>query len=165
MLVIWCHWCTTTSVQMYLFCKLAIEFHSWPMDSNTPPDLIRMAGVPPLGRGRAMQPLQVLAGHGRGLALPAEALGVRQARIFPSSCDTPQGRGETLPVTQPVHGRAQGLTVQSGQARDDLSAPEAKVGVARGAMFSSLEPQRQPGPLSDPITQHATRQPAAMKPV
>lgn len=135
------------------------------MDSNTPPDLIRMAGVPLLGRGRAMQPLQVLAGHGRGLALSTEALGVRQTRSFPSSCDTPQGRGEIPPVTQPVLGRAQGLTVQSGQARDDHSAAEAKLGVVRGAMFSSLEPRRQPGPLSDPITQRVTQQPAAMKPV
>lgn len=135
------------------------------MDSNTPPDLGRMTGLPPLGRGRAMQPLQVFAGHGRGLTLSTGALGIGQARSFPSSHDTSQGRGETLPLAQPVYGRAQGLVAQSVQARGLLlSTGEAKVGVARGA-FQSLEPQQQPGTLSDPITQHVTQEPAATKPV
>ncbi|TWW60784.1 Piwi-like protein 2 [Takifugu flavidus] len=125
------------------------------MDSNTPPDLERMTGVPPLGRGRAMQPLQVFAGHGRGLSLSAGALGIGQTRSFPSSHDTSQGRGETLPPTQPVCGRAQGLVAQSDQGRGLLlSTGEAKVGVARGAIFQGLKPQQQPGTLSDPITQH-----------
>ncbi|XP_056889498.1 piwi-like protein 2 [Takifugu flavidus] len=136
------------------------------MDSNTPPDLERMTGVPPLGRGRAMQPLQVFAGHGRGLSLSAGALGIGQTRSFPSSHDTSQGRGETLPPTQPVCGRAQGLVAQSDQGRGLLlSTGEAKVGVARGAIFQGLKPQQQPGTLSDPITQHVTQEPAATKPV
>lgn len=67
-----------------------------------------------------------------------------------------------------MYGRAQGLVAQSDQARGLLlSAGEAKVGVARGAIFQSLplEPQQQPGTLSDPMTQHVTQEPAATKPV
>lgn len=136
------------------------------MDSNTPPDLGRMTGIPTLGRGRAMQPLQVFAGHGRGLALSTGALGIGPTRSFPSSRDASQGQGDTLPPTQPVCGRAQGLVAQSAQARGLLfSTGEAKVGVARGAIFQSLHSQQQPGTLSDPITQHVTQEPAATKPV
>lgn len=134
------------------------------MDSNTPPDLGRMTGVPLLGRGRAMQPLQVFAGHGRGLTLSTGSLGIGQTRSFPSPHDTSQGQGDILPPTQPVCGRAQGLVAQSDQARGFLfSTGEAKVGVARGAIFQSLKPQQQPGTLSDPITQHVTQEPAATK--
>lgn len=61
----------------------------------------------------------------------------------------------TPPVTQPVFGRVQRLMAQSGRARGLLlSATEATVGVARGAIFTSREPQQQPDPSSDPMTQH-----------
>lgn len=61
----------------------------------------------------------------------------------------------TPPVTQPGFGRAQGLMAQSGRARGlRLPAAEATVGVARGAIFTSLEPQQRPGPSYDPMTQH-----------
>lgn len=63
----------------------------------------------------------------------------------------------TPPVTQPGFGRAQRLMAQSGRARGLLlSTAEATVGVARGTTFTSLEPQKRPGPSSDSMAQHKT---------
>lgn len=136
------------------------------MESDTPPDLRRMTNIPQLGRGRGMQPLSDLAGHGRGLAQSTEVQGIGQTRTFSGFGDAPSGRGETLEVTQPAFGRAQGLMAQSGLARRlVLSTPEVKVGVARGAIFTSLEPEQQPGPQSDPMTQQVTEETATTKPV
>lgn len=59
----------------------------------------------------------------------------------------------TPPATQPVFGRAQRLMAQSGRGLL-LSAAEATVEVARGTIFTSLEPQKRPGSSSDPMTQH-----------
>ncbi|XP_071338262.1 piwi-like protein 2 isoform X2 [Trachinotus anak] len=126
------------------------------MDPDKPCDLSGMTGVPWLGRGRGLQPEELAVGRSRGL-LPTEGPGVGRARSFPTPGDTPQGRGVTVPITEPVLGRARGLLVQSGdggvgRARGLLlPAAEPKVGVARGAILTSLEPHRRQTPTTQDL--------------
>ncbi|XP_040011750.1 piwi-like protein 2 isoform X2 [Xiphias gladius] len=116
------------------------------MDPNKP-DLSGMKGVPWLGHGRGLQPEELAVGRSRGLLLFTEEPGVGRARSFPTVGDTPQGRGVTVPITEPVLGRARGLLVQSddegsGRARGLLfQAAKPKVVVARGDNLPGLEPQ------------------------
>lgn len=116
------------------------------MDPNQPADRSGMTGVPLLGRGR-LKPEELALGRSIGLPLTTEGSGVGRARGFPIPGNTLHGRGVTLPVTEPVVGRARGLLVQPddggvGQARGlFFLAPEPKVGVARGAILPSVEPQ------------------------
>uniref|UniRef100_A0A8D0AG69 Piwi-like protein 2 n=1 Tax=Sander lucioperca TaxID=283035 RepID=A0A8D0AG69_SANLU len=66
---------------------------------------------------------------------------------FPTLGDTPQGLGVTLPIIEPVVGRARGLL---------FPAAEPKVGVARGAIMPSLETQHRPMAPHETQTQHQT---------
>ncbi|XP_020486749.1 piwi-like protein 2 isoform X1 [Labrus bergylta] len=115
------------------------------MDPKAPPDLSSMTGVPFLGRGRGLQPEELAVGRGRGMLLSTEGPGVGRARGFPIPGDTPHGRG--VPVTGPVVGLSRGLPLQPGdgglgRARGLLlPAAEPKVGVAQGAIQTSMEPQ------------------------
>ncbi|XP_038559876.1 piwi-like protein 2 [Micropterus salmoides] len=124
------------------------------MDPNKPPDHSSMTGVSWLGRGRGLQPEAPSAGRSRGLPLSTEESGRRRARDFPTPGDTPQGRGVTLPGTEPVFGRARWLLVQPdggvGRARGLVfPAAEPKVEAARGAVLPSLEPQNRQTPLCE----------------
>lgn len=116
------------------------------MDPNQSPDLSGMTGVPWLGRGR-LQPEELALGRSRGLPLTTEGSGIGRARGFPIPGDTLYGRGVTLPVTEPVVGRARGLLVQPddggvGRARGlFLLTSGPKVGVSRGAILPSVDPQ------------------------
>ena len=121
------------------------------MDPNKP-DFQGMTGVPWLGRGRGLQPGELLLGRSRGLLLPTEGPGAGRARGFPILSDAPQGRDVNVPITEPVLGRARGLLVQSddggfGRARGLLlPTAEPKVGLARGAILPSLQSQHGPTP-------------------
>lgn len=113
-------------------------------------DLSGVPGLPWLGRGRGLRPREPAVGRSRGLLLLSEGLGVGRARGFPTTGDIPLGRGVTVPPTEP--GRGRGLFLQPegegfGRARRPLlPAAEPKVGVARGALLPSLEPQQKPIP-------------------
>ncbi|XP_054466269.1 piwi-like protein 2 [Anoplopoma fimbria] len=109
------------------------------MDPKKLPEL-SMPGVPWLGRSR-------------GLLLSAEGPGVGRARGFPTSGDTPQGRGVTLPITDLMVGRARGLLFQSA---------EPKVGVARGAILHNLEPQHGQTPPVETTTRDLTEGTSAL---
>uniref|UniRef100_A0A8C4HHD1 Piwi-like RNA-mediated silencing 2 n=1 Tax=Dicentrarchus labrax TaxID=13489 RepID=A0A8C4HHD1_DICLA len=141
------------------------------MDPKTPPDLSGMTGVPWLGRGRVLQPQELAVGRSRGLLLSTEGPGVGRARGFPTPGDTPQGRGVSLPITEPVLGRARGLLLQPddggvGRARALLfPEPEPKVGVARGAILPSLEPQRRHKPPCETMTRDLPEETSATKEV
>lgn len=136
------------------------------MDPNVPPDLSAMTGVPWLGRGRALHPQELAVGRS-SLLSPAEGPSIGRARGFPPLGDTPQGRGATLPEAQPSFGKAGGLLVQPddgervGRARGLLPpAPEPKVGVARGAILTSLEVPHGQAPAGEATGQRLTETPA-----
>ncbi|XP_044052946.1 piwi-like protein 2 [Siniperca chuatsi] len=139
------------------------------MDPNKPPDLSSMTSVPWLGRRRGPQPEEPAVGRSRGLPLSTEGSGIGRARGFTTPGNTPQGRGVTLPFTEPVFGRARGLLVQPddggvGQARGLLlRAAEPKVGVAKGAILPSLEPQHGQTPPCDTTTRDLTEETSATK--
>uniref|UniRef100_A0A671UE08 Piwi-like protein 2 n=1 Tax=Sparus aurata TaxID=8175 RepID=A0A671UE08_SPAAU len=128
------------------------------MDPNKPPDLSGMTGVPWLGRGRALQPQEPAVGRSRGLPLFTEGPGLGRARGFLTLGDTPRGRGVGLPIAEPVVGLARGLLLKPedgvfSRARELLfQATEPKVGVARGAILPSLEPQHRQTPPPPPET-------------
>lgn len=136
------------------------------MDPNVPPDLSGMTGVPWLGRGRALQSQEPAVGPS-SLLPPSEGPSIGRARGFPPLGDTPQGRGATLPEAQSAFGRARGLLVQPGdgevvgRARGLLPpAPEPKVGVARGAILTSLEAPHGQAPAGEATGQRLTETPA-----
>ncbi|XP_068559469.1 piwi-like protein 2 [Cebidichthys violaceus] len=118
------------------------------MDPKKPPKL-GMTGVPRLGRGGGLQPQEPAVGRSRGLLLPADWPGVGRARGFPTSGDTPQGRGVILPIADPVVGRARGLLFQ---------AAVPKVGVSRGTILPSLEPQHGQTPPRETMTRDLTEE-------
>lgn len=136
------------------------------MDPNKPPDLSGMTGVPWLGRGRALQPQEPAVGRSRGLPLFTEGPGLGRARGFLTLGDTPRGRGVGLPIAEPVVGLARGLLLKPedgvfSRARELLfQATEPKVGVARGAILPSLEPQHRqtPPPPPETTTPHLTEE-------
>lgn len=137
------------------------------MDPNIPPNHSFMTGVPLLGRGRALAPQELALGRSR--VLPAtEAPRVGLARGFLPSDNAPPGRGVTLPVSQPVFGRARGLLSQldvrevAGRARGLLlPALEPKVGLARGTLLlTSLEPPRGQTPGSGATALKLTETPS-----
>ncbi|XP_062240466.1 piwi-like protein 2 [Platichthys flesus] len=125
------------------------------MDPNKP-DFHGMTGVPWLGRGRGLQPEELLLGRSRGLLLPTEGPGAGRARGFPIPSNAPQGRGVNVLITEPGLGRARGLLGQSddggfGRARGLLlPTAEHKVGLARGSILPSLQPQHGPTPPPSP---------------
>lgn len=136
------------------------------MDPNVPPDLSGMTSVPWLGRGRALQPQEPAVGRS-SLLPPTEGPSIGRARGFVPLGDIPQGRGATLPEAQPSFGRGRGLLVQPddgevvGRARGLLPpAPEPKVGVARGAILTSLEAPHGQAPADEATGQHLTETPA-----
>lgn len=136
------------------------------MEPNTPPDL----SIPWLGRGRALQPQEPAVGRSRLLPLSTEGQGIGRARGFPTPGETPLGRGLTPPIVQPVFGRARGLLVQPddggvGQARGLLPAAEPKVGLARGAILTSLEAQHGQTPPCETTTQQLTEETTTTKEV
>lgn len=131
-----------------------------------PPDLSGMTGVPWPGRGRALQPQEPAVGRS-SLLPPTEGPSIGRARGFPPLGDTPQGRGATLPEAQAAFGRARGLLAQSddgevaGRARGLLPpAPEPQVGVARGAILTSLEAPHDQAPAGEAAGQRLTETPA-----
>lgn len=136
------------------------------MDPNKPPDLSGMTGVPWLGRGRALQPQEPAVGRSRGLPLFTEGPGLGRARGFLTLGDTPRRRGVGLPIAEPVVGLARGLLLKPedgvfSRARELLfQATEPKVGVARGAILPSLEPQHRqtPPPPPETTTPHLTEE-------
>uniref|UniRef100_A0A7N6BQP1 Piwi-like protein 2 n=1 Tax=Anabas testudineus TaxID=64144 RepID=A0A7N6BQP1_ANATE len=115
------------------------------MDPDQPPDL---SG--PWPGPRRLQPEELALGRSRGLPLTTEGPGLGRARGLPVSGETLQGQEETLPVPEPVVGRARGLLVQrdgggGGWARGLLLlTPEPKGGVARGSMRPSPDPLLEP---------------------
>ena len=117
------------------------------MDQKKPPDLGSMSSMPWLGRRGGLQPQDPAVGRSRGLLLSPEGPNIGRARGFPTLGDTPQGRGVTLPITEPVVGRARGLL---------FPAAEPKVGVAGGAIMPSLETQHRPMAPHETQTQHQT---------
>lgn len=126
------------------------------MDPKTPHDL-GMAGVPWLGRGRALHPQEAVVGRSRLLSQSMEVPGIERAGDFITPGDASQGnQGPTLPINQSVFGRARGLLVQPadeqvGRARGlFLPAAEPKVGVARDAGLTSLEAQPPPSETTVP---------------
>ncbi|XP_074493451.1 piwi-like protein 2 isoform X2 [Sebastes fasciatus] len=123
------------------------------MDPKKPPELISMTSIPWLGRGGGLQPQESAVGRGRGLLLSAEGPSLGRARGFPIPGDTPQGRGLTLPITEPMVGRARGLL---------FPAAEPKVGVARGAILPSLEPQHGQTPPHETTTRDLTEGTSAL---
>lgn len=139
------------------------------MDPNVPPDFSGMTGVPWLGRGRALHPQELAVG--RSSLLPqTEGPSIGRARGFVPLGDTPVGRGATLPEAQPSFGRARGLLVQLddgevvGRARGLLPlAPEPQVGVARGAILTSLEAPHGQAPAGEATAQYLTETPEPKK--
>lgn len=136
------------------------------MDPNVPPDLSGMTSVPWLGRGRALHPQELAGGHS-SLLPPTEGPSIGRARGFPPRGDTPQGRGATLPEAQSSFGQARGLLVQPdvgevvSRARGLLPpAPKPTVGVARGAILTSLEVPHGQAPAHEATGQHLTETPA-----
>lgn len=136
------------------------------MDPYVPPDLSGMTSVPCLGRGRSLHHQELAVG--RSSLLPStDGPSIGRARGFVPLGDTPLGRGVTLPEAQPSFGRARGLLVQPddgevvGRARGLLlPAPEPKVGVARGAILTSLEATHGQAPAGEATAQHLTETPA-----
>ena len=151
-----------------LLCQLVVS--DTDLMDPTEPDHRGMTGIPWLGRGRGLQPEELAVGHSRGLLLSTEVPGEGRARGFPTLGDTRQGRGVTVPITEPALGRARGLLVQSddggvGRARGLLlPAANPKVGVARGANLPSLEPQHRLTPPCEAITQDITDETPTMTP-
>ncbi|XP_029295481.1 piwi-like protein 2 [Cottoperca gobio] len=118
------------------------------MDPKKPPGLSRMAGIPWLGRRGGLQAQEPAVGRSRGLLLSTEGLGVLgRARGFPTYGNTQQGQGVSLPITEPVIGRARGLL---------YPAAESKVGVARGAILRTLESQHGQTPPREATTRDPT---------
>uniref|UniRef100_A0A8D0DF52 Piwi-like protein 2 n=1 Tax=Sander lucioperca TaxID=283035 RepID=A0A8D0DF52_SANLU len=107
------------------------------MDQKKPPDLGSMSSMSWLGRRGGLQPQDPAVGRPN----------IGRARGFPTLGDTPQGLGVTLPIIEPVVGRARGLL---------FPAAEPKVGVARGAIMPSLETQHRPMAPHETQTQHQT---------
>ncbi|XP_026198190.1 piwi-like protein 2 isoform X2 [Anabas testudineus] len=129
------------------------------MDPDQPPDL---SG--PWPGPRRLQPEELALGRSRGLPLTTEGPGLGRARGLPVSGETLQGQEETLPVPEPVVGRARGLLVQrdgggGGWARGLLLlTPEPKGGVARGSMRPSPDPLRAQTPPSVTVMQGQTQE-------
>ena len=139
------------------------------MDSNTPPVFGRAQGS------------MAQSGRARGLLLPAAeaTIGASRGAIF-TSLEPQQRPGPSAgPISQHVrlpqlnrpksyicfnfflgynpHIRKSnifGCLQLRMTAHRETSAAEAAVGAARGAIFTSLEPQQPPGPSSDPMSQH-----------
>lgn len=129
------------------------------MDPNVPHSF--MTGVPFLGRGRAQPPQEPALGRSR--VLPAtEEPRVGVARGFLPPDNTPPGCG-----SQTIFGRGRRLLsqpdvgVMAGRTRGlPLPAPEPKVGLARGAILSGLEPPPGHIPGSEATAIEPTKTPS-----
>lgn len=133
------------------------------MDPNVPHSF--MTGVPFLGRGR-QQPQEPALGRSR--VLPAtEEPRVGVARGFLPPDNTLPGCGVALPLSQTMFGRGRTLLsqrnvgVMAGRARGLLlPAPEPKVGLAREAILSGLEPPPGHTPGSEATALEPTKTPS-----
>ncbi|XP_024131617.1 piwi-like protein 2 isoform X1 [Oryzias melastigma] len=117
------------------------------MEPNKPPDVSGMkgAGLPALGRGLQLEKLAL--GRSRGLPLPAEQPIAGRARGLFTPGETVPGPAPSLPTMTPVPVQGRGVlappeSLLFGRARGFLPPRvEPKVGVARGTVLSSLQPQ------------------------